>query len=146
MSSSPEPKLSDGDASPVSESQSQIEPNDHASESDLSDVNDHTAHPAAATPSPEHHESFEDAEPEHDVENGAGSSPSAGNASDDADFDMDDSPAASPSEARREDRSSSNDSRRSRKRKEEEYIRENPELYGLRRSVRCSLAVEGLLY
>lgn len=58
--------------------------------------------------------------------------------SDDADYDMETSPpadAGSPGDAR----SSSQDSRRTGKRKaeaeHEEYILENPELYGLRRSV-----------
>lgn len=70
-----------------------------------------------------------------------GSSP--GNASHDGDFDMEES-APSPrdhehAEHHQLDRASSSDSITNTKRKsefdEEEYIRANPELYGLRRSV-----------
>lgn len=61
------------------------------------------------------------------------------NASDDADFDMDES-VPSQIEDVVEERASSTDSNRASKRKapvaEDEYMKANPELYGLRRSVR----------
>lgn len=61
-------------------------------------------------------------------------------ASADADFDMDDSPQSPQSEQEDDEPSPSNGSRQPPKRKattsaEEDYMRENPELYGLRRSV-----------
>tara|TARA_R110002060_G_scaffold15054_1_gene21052 strand:+ start:591 stop:1013 length:423 start_codon:yes stop_codon:yes gene_type:complete len=58
--------------------------------------------------------------------------------SDDADFDMEDSPPEAPTTTAREERSTSTESRRPAKRKlpaEDEHILANPELYGLRRSV-----------
>jgi chromodomain-helicase-DNA-binding protein 1 len=61
------------------------------------------------------------------------------NASEDADFDMEDSVPSPQSDVAPEERSSSRESRRAPKRKaaveEDEYIKANPELYGLRRSV-----------
>jgi chromodomain-helicase-DNA-binding protein 1 len=66
------------------------------------------------------------------------SSPENHNESDDADFDMEDSPAPAATNASRDDRSTSIESRRPAKRKlgvENEHILANPELYGLRRSV-----------
>jgi chromodomain-helicase-DNA-binding protein 1 len=59
--------------------------------------------------------------------------------SDDADFDMEDTPAPTAPHLARQDRSTSAESRRPAKRKldlEDEHILANPELYGLRRSVR----------
>jgi chromodomain-helicase-DNA-binding protein 1 len=65
---------------------------------------------------------------------------SAGNASEDADFDMQASVASQHDADGEPDRDSSPASSRPSKRKpaivEEDYMRENPELYGLRRSVR----------
>ena len=66
------------------------------------------------------------------------SSPENQNASDDADFDMEDSPAPVVTTVSRDDRSTSIESRRPQKRKlgvENKHILANPELYGLRRSV-----------
>lgn len=64
---------------------------------------------------------------------------SEGNASDDADFDMEES-LPSQNDDPVDERASSTDSNRASKRKapvaEDEYIKANPELYGLRRSVR----------
>lgn len=61
------------------------------------------------------------------------------NASDDADFDMDESVPSQIDDVV-EERASSTDSNRASKRKapvgEDEYMKANPELYGLRRSVR----------
>jgi len=60
--------------------------------------------------------------------------------SEDAEFDMEDSPAPTAPDRGRQDRSTSTESRRPAKRKldlEDEHIQANPELYGLRRSVCC---------
>ncbi|KAI0484925.1 P-loop containing nucleoside triphosphate hydrolase protein [Xylariaceae sp. FL0804] len=145
MSSSPEPNVTNGDTSPVVGEGTRIMLDDRMSESDLSEVHETAAaaqasdSPASASPSPNHHESSNDAEAETDFQQ-ADSSDGVGNASDDADFDMEDSPARSQSDAPEDERSTSNESRRPTKRKvavdEDEYIRENPELYGLRRSSR----------
>lgn len=66
--------------------------------------------------------------------------PTPDNASEDADFDVQPSPQSQPDEAM-EDRPSSSDSNRAPKRKaavvEDDFMRANPELYGLRRSVRA---------
>lgn len=67
--------------------------------------------------------------------------PTPDNASEDADFDMQDSPPSHHEEDVVRDRASSVDSNRALKRKaapvEDDFIRANPELYGLRRSVRA---------
>jgi chromodomain-helicase-DNA-binding protein 1 len=66
------------------------------------------------------------------------SSPENQNASDDADYDMEESPAPVTANEPRDDGSTSSESRRPAKRKlvsEDQHMLENPELYGLRRSV-----------
>lgn len=141
MSSSPEAGLANGDNSPDAETPNQITLDDRASESDLSEVNETNAlrsSPSSSpspSPSSNQHESHQPADPESDESSNDGDN----NASDDADFDMEESPAPSQSDGHQDQRSSSNDSRRVPKRKavneEDDYIRENPELYGLRRSV-----------
>jgi chromodomain-helicase-DNA-binding protein 1 len=78
-------------------------------------------------------------EAELDSNNPAESGEDEAQASDDADYDMEETPAASQSDDHHDERSTSHESRRVPKRKagaeEDDYIRENPELYGLRRSV-----------
>ncbi|CAJ2513290.1 Uu.00g014090.m01.CDS01 [Anthostomella pinea] len=139
MSSSPEPNFANGDTSPAVQVGNRVVLDDRVSESDLSDVNETAALPAAASPSTRH-ESSPDAEVDPDPQDAADSSENDANASDDADFDMEDSPVPSHSDAPQDERSSSNDSRRVPKRKagveDDTYIRDNPELYGLRRSSR----------
>lgn len=115
---------------------------DRASESDLSDVNDNAAARASSSSSsPINNQPSRITEQDLDSQDGAESSDNdePNNASEDADFDMEDSPAPSQSDAHHEETSTSNSSRRAPKRKvtadEEDYMRENPELYGLRRSV-----------
>jgi chromodomain-helicase-DNA-binding protein 1 len=76
---------------------------------------------------------------DNDVQMSESDNASEDNASDDGDFDMEESVASQHDDA--EDmRASSTDSNRVPKRKanvaEDEYIKANPELYGLRRSVR----------
>jgi chromodomain-helicase-DNA-binding protein 1 len=107
------------------------------SESDLSEV----AIPVIERPStaPSNHEPEFAAGGNEDSESSAAG---AQGETDDADFDMEDSPAAPAANGERHDRSTSVESPRPAKRKigikEDEYILANPELYGLRRSVRPS--------
>ena len=129
MSSSPE-SASVGPESPsAAPTGADTTLNSRGRESDLSEVNETMALPAEA---------------ELDVNGPGESSGDEAQASDDADYDMEESAAASQSDENRDDRSTSRESRRAPKRKavaeEDEYIRENPELYGLRRSV-CSLTL-----
>ncbi len=108
------------------------------SESDLSEVvipvtNDESS-PATST----NHQSEFGA---RDTDASESSAAEGGDASDDGDFDMGDSPVAAPANGVRGDRSTSIESRRPAKRKlgieDDEHIKANPELYGLRRSVSC---------
>lgn len=140
MSSSPEPSFVNGDgASPFAE------PDDtrggDQSDSDLSEVNDTVVAQPRASPSASHHDSEDEAKPPSEPADAAESSPEEDNNASDGDFDMDGSPGASQSDGAQDERSASNDSRPAARRKaparEEEYIMANPELYGLRRSVRC---------
>ncbi|KAI0128052.1 hypothetical protein F4776DRAFT_664803 [Hypoxylon sp. NC0597] len=142
MSSSPEPSSVNGHTSPETRAGARIILDDRVSESDLSDVNENEngALPTSSSSSPVRNQS-RDVEQDLESQGGAESSDNDNNnASDDADFDMEDSPAASQSDAPQDETSTSNSSRRAPKRKavadEDEYIRENPELYGLRRSSR----------
>ncbi|KAI1093074.1 P-loop containing nucleoside triphosphate hydrolase protein [Rostrohypoxylon terebratum] len=143
MSSSPEPNSANGHTSPETRSAMRMDFDDRASESDLSDVNDNTAHRASSSSSsPINNQPSRNTEQDLDSQGGAESSDNDGpnNASEDADFDIEDSPAPSQSDAHHDETSTSNSSRRAAKRKvtadEEDYMRENPELYGLRRSSR----------
>jgi chromodomain-helicase-DNA-binding protein 1 len=107
------------------------------SESDLSEIRD----PPAVDTSPSTSSSpAQQSEFGHqDLQSSESSGPENDDASDDADFDLDDSPAAVPANVSRNDRSASHDSRRPSKRKlgieDDEHILANPALYGLRRSV-----------
>ncbi|KAI1180668.1 CHD1-like protein [Nemania sp. FL0916] len=144
MSSSPESAFAGPESPSAAPSDIDVVPNDHGSESDSLEANETTAIPArdsaSPSPSPASHESSEDAEAELDLNNPVESSDDQAQASDDADYDIEESPAPSQSDEHRDDRSTSHESRRASKRKavaeEDEYIRENPELYGLRRSSR----------
>lgn len=145
MSSSPEASLANGDNSPSAEPPNKISLDERLSESDLSEVNETAALQSSPSPSPSpssnHRESPQPADPESDESDNNDNDNEDNNTSDDADFGMasPESPAPSQSDGPQDRRSSSNDSRRVPKRKavaeEDEYIRENPELYGLRRSV-----------
>ncbi|KJZ80588.1 hypothetical protein HIM_00438 [Hirsutella minnesotensis 3608] len=77
---------------------------------------------------------------DHDV-SGSGDESSRGNASDDADFEMQDDAVSQHEQDVVQDHESYSDSPRPSKRKspvaEEDYIKANPELYGLRRSTRA---------
>jgi chromodomain-helicase-DNA-binding protein 1 len=148
MSSSPESAFSGPGTSPAAPTGADVGFDDRASESDLSEVNETTALPThdsiSPSPSPAAHESSEDAEAELDLNDHAESSEDEAQASDDADYDIEETPAASQSDEHRDERSMSHESRRAPKRKagvgEDDYIRDNPELYGLRRSV-CSTMI-----
>jgi chromodomain-helicase-DNA-binding protein 1 len=120
------------------------------SDSDLSEIHDspiiEAASPATSS-TPQHQSDFG----HQDLTSSEESEVDNPNGSEDAEFDMDDSPvAATAANGRngRNDRSTSHDSRRPPKRKVgheiDEDIMANPELYGLRRSVglsspRCSI-------
>jgi len=128
-----------GHASPLVDTGNHVAANGIQSDSDLSDVQA----PDAEAPSPDTPEAGEVTvrNPELTVEEPSESSDD--DASADADFDMDDSPQSPQSEQEDDEPSPSNGSRQPPKRKaptsvEEDYMRENPELYGLRRSV-CTL-------
>lgn len=143
MSSSPESASAGPDSPLTAPIHADVSQNGYRSESDLSEVNETAPVPArdstSPSPSPTGHEYSEDAEAELDLNDAAESSEDQAQASDDADYDMEESLAASQSDEHRDDRSTSRESRRALKRKavveEDDYIRENPELYGLRRSV-----------
>jgi chromodomain-helicase-DNA-binding protein 1 len=130
-----------GHSSPLVDGEHTVVANGTKSDSELSDVQV----PDADAPSPESPvaEEVTFVNPELTVEEPSESSD--GDASADADFDMDDSPQSPQSEQDEDDEPSpSNASRQPQKRKapnaaEEDYMRENPELYGLRRSVRALL-------
>ena len=126
----------------ISSTENTLLTNDDApydSESDLSEVAvpnvDDAASPATST----NHQSEFGA---HDTDASESSAAEAQDASDDGDFDMEDSPRAVTTNSARADRSTSAESRRPAKRKvgveEDEHIKANPELYGLRRSVMCT--------
>lgn len=128
-----------GHASPLADAENHVIANGNQSDSDLSDVQAPDAEaPSSDTPQAEE---VTVRNPELTVEEPSDSSDE--DASADADFDMDDSPQSPQSDQEDDAPSPSSDSRQPPKRKaptsaEEDYMRENPELYGLRRSV-CAL-------
>ncbi len=140
MSAFGEGSPANGHLSPTADGSTIGVANGIASESDLSDVS--AARPAQAeAPSPDAADS-PDEKPDVTLEGVSEASDSADdnedNQDEDADFDMADSPASAQSDGDKLD-SSTIDARPASKRKavmEDEFMRENPELYGLRRSVR----------
>jgi chromodomain-helicase-DNA-binding protein 1 len=127
-----------GHLSPGDEISMSFDTGDHVTDSDSHDAPDHTLdHPSPISSDDANHDSnmIQD-----DTHMSASEQSSEDNASDDGDFDMEES-ILSQNEDVMEDRASSTDSNRTSKRKvpveEEDYIKANPELYGLRRSVRC---------
>lgn len=139
MSASPESSPANGHVSPVATSVAVQLLDPEPSDSDLSDVQA----PDVASPSSDSANNFDSTARDGRADDFDGaSSPSDNGASDDADFDeVADSPASPRSNGPAEGAASaSDDSRTAPKRKaggslEEDYMRENPELYGLRRSV-----------
>ena len=146
MASSAETGPVNGLVSPPTVMSTEFDTGDHHSDSDLSDVQDVVvADPdtrASAAATIEASPALDDAG--HDAYASDGDDQSASThdeASDDGDFGLDEG-APSPQSDREpdEERSPSQSSRPSPKRKsasEDTYIQQNPELYGLRRSVRC---------
>ncbi|KAG8165372.1 hypothetical protein KVR01_005647 [Diaporthe batatas] len=140
MSASPESSPANGHVSPVATSVAVQLLDPEPSDSDLSDVQA----PDVASPSSDSANNFDStARDGRAVDFDGASSPSDNGASDDADFDeVVDSTASPRSDGPAEGAASaSDDSRTAPKRKaggslEEDYMRENPELYGLRRSSR----------
>lgn len=140
MSASPESSPTNGHVSPVANPVAVQLLDPDPSDSDLSDVQ-----PPYVSPSSESADNFNTNALDGPADDSdEASSPSENDASDDGDFD--DDVADSPAYPRSNDglneaaASASDDSRTASKRKaalgsEEDYIRENPELYGLRRSV-----------
>lgn len=148
MSASPESSPANGHVSPVASPVAVQLLDPDPSDSDLSDVQA----PDVASPSSDSANNLNSNALDGPVEDSdEASSPSENDASDDGDFD---DVAGSPASPRSNDgqndeaaASASDDSRAAPKRKagltlEEEYMRENPELYGLRRSV--SLSIDAL--
>ncbi|KAM0279487.1 hypothetical protein ACHAQH_004547 [Verticillium albo-atrum] len=141
MSSPLQNGSSDGHRSPRMSSASLHIASPRRSHSETSDHQDDAVDAPSPSPSPDAEDSTTYMNGGHDF---AESSPSAdeNNASDDADFDMDDDLPNAQSDGAVDALSSSNDSQRSSKRKagvevqEDLYIKANPELYGLRRSTR----------
>lgn len=114
------------------------------SESELSDAVD--LPPTTTIPSLNGHPDLEPSDDDaiHDMATSELDDEEDAPGEDDADFD-DDAPLHDDAEGMRHDRSSSEDSVRPAKRKaedvdDEEYMKQNPELYGLRRSVRAELS------
>lgn len=141
MSTSPDPGPVNGHESLSGDEQSVQLANGNPTDSDLSD----TQPAAVSLGSPESADAVgsPDAEPDFArEEQDEPSDPSDNDAQDDADFDAAGSPASAQSNDSA-DRAASASTRPAAKRKaalaiEDEYMRENPELYGLRRSVRYS--------
>ncbi|EMT65255.1 Chromodomain helicase hrp3 [Fusarium odoratissimum] len=128
---------SNGHLSPVDGISMSFDTGDHATDSDSHDAPDLTLDQPSPASSDE---ANNDSNIAHDnTHMSASEQSSEDNASDDGDFDMEES-LPSQNEDAMEDRDSSTDSNRASKRKapveEDEYIKANPELYGLRRSTR----------
>lgn len=139
MSASPESSLVNGYASPEIDSSINANQNGNVSESDLSDdeaaeAGNRSSGPAmGAEPS---------ARPDSAVDQSSDSSHDEH--PDEGEFNMADSPVSARSVPRHIERASSSESRSAGKRKadhfnEDEFMRENPTLYGLRRSVCISV-------
>ncbi|GJC86994.1 chromodomain helicase hrp1 [Colletotrichum liriopes] len=138
MSSPLEPGPTNGYRSPEGDSPSAIVAAGHQSDSDLSDMRDNAARLASSSPSLDPNDStgYINGAPDFAETESSGDE---NNASDDADFDMDEDVASVvQSDGAGDVHSSSNDSQRPTKRKpaarEDDFIKANPELYGLRRS------------
>ncbi len=126
--------LLNGHTSPLAASTLTNDDAPYDSESDLSEV----ANPIVDEPSPAPSINHQSEFGAQDTDASESSAADVQNESDDADFDMEDSPPPAAPNGGSQERSSSPESRRPAKRKlglEDEHILANPELYGLRRSV-----------
>ncbi|KAJ4197773.1 ATP-dependent DNA helicase Hrp3 [Fusarium falciforme] len=128
---------SNGHLSPDNQISMSFDTGDNATDSDSPDVHDHTLNQPSPSPSDDANETSNIAQDDTHMSESEPSSED--NASEDGDFDMEESLPSQNDDAV-EDRASSTDSNRASKRKvpieEDEYIKANPELYGLRRSTR----------
>jgi chromodomain-helicase-DNA-binding protein 1 len=135
MSSTTSLPYANGHSSPLQNATLTNDDAPYDSESDLSEV----AIPNVDEPSPATTANNRSEFGAQDTDESDASAEEAQEASD-ADFDMEDSPAPQASNNGRQDRSTSAESHRPAKRKvgleDDEHIQANPELYGLRRSVR----------
>lgn len=139
MHSPPNPTTSlpivNGHGSPLAHNVTNADDEDAPSESELSDPTNRTA--AALSPGSEAQSPAQDEDNEVDALSDSSHSEDA-EGSEDGDYESETPPVQSDDQE--VGRSSSEDSQRPRKRKasveDDEYITKNPELYGLRRSVR----------
>lgn len=137
MSSPSEASPVNGHASPLADDRTENIANGYQSDSDLSD-----AQPVSRdTPSPDSPDVLGSTAVKPELSFQEASESSDNDASGDADFDMEASPQSAQSDVENSRPTSSNGSRRALKRKsaqvtEDDFMRDNPELYGLRRSVR----------
>lgn len=137
MSTSVEGGPLNGHLSPEPEYERDAHSEPAQSDSDLSDAHREPVDEPSPTPSNSVQNTSKYADGEVDL-SASDDEPTPDNAFEDAEFDMEESPPSQHDDAV-ETRSSSSDSNRASKRKvsaaEDHYMRENPELYGLRRSV-----------
>lgn len=143
MASPPESAPVNGFAAPPTTMSTEFDTGGHHSDSDLSDVRDVVvADPEARQPaaSPQDATAADDAGRDAYVsDEDVQSSSTRDDASDDGDFDVDEGAPSPQSDRELDQRSASQSSLPSSNRKspsEDTYIQQNPELYGLRRSVR----------
>lgn len=130
--------MTNGHLSPVGDTSIANDDASYDSGSDLSEIREAPVIEASPSVSSTPHRPYDfDNE---DAESSEESDDNNDNGSDDGDFDVEESIAETTHRSARIDRSSSHDSRRPTKRKlgieDDQYIKANPELYGLRRSVR----------
>lgn len=142
MASPPETGPVNGLVPPPTLMSTEFDTGDHQSDSDLSEAQDVVvADPATRVPAANLENGSAPNHAGHDAYASDGDMNSASThdeASDDGDFDIDDGAPSPRSVQERDERSPSQSSRPSSKRKspsEDAYIQQNPELYGLRRSV-----------
>jgi chromodomain-helicase-DNA-binding protein 1 len=136
MSTSLEDGPLNGHLSPDVEFDQDVSAEHDLNESDLSDSHREHANEASPTPSDSANHVPDHVTREGDMSDS--DEPTPDNASDDAEFDMEESPPSQHDDVA-ETRSSSSESNQTSKRKaavaEDDFMRANPELYGLRRSV-----------
>jgi chromodomain-helicase-DNA-binding protein 1 len=127
-----------GHPSPDQADNSSVASQRRRSDSDNSDVNNHPS--GNRSPSLSGDANGARNGTDDDIDMDESDVPTPDNASEDADFDMKESPSSQHEDDVLQECASSTDSSRAPKRKaavvEDEFMRANPELYGLRRSVR----------
>ena len=143
MASPPETAPVNGVVPPPTLMSTEFDTGDHQSDSDLSEAQDVVvADPDTREPAPNLENGSAPTYAGHDTyasDADMNSASTHDEASDDGDFDVDEGAPSPQSDRERDQRSASQSSRPSSKRKspsEDTYIKQNPELYGLRRSVR----------